>query len=385
MTTEAETQVIQLQTKDCQGTPAATRCWKRRGRVLPQSFRGSRTLPTAGSRIPGLQNGERINSVAVFSPTATLFMVLCPRTWIQQVTLPQEKLRASYYLPPPGPKRRDPRWTAGLLRPPGQTGHLCRVPGVRSTHLHPEHLLPTPNGIVLKRKLVLPDHRAALLVPRVGDHVEVRRPHLKLTFPVDDGGQGRTDQVGPLGVALGRETDALRLPAHSQHRLPLPSRPAWASNLLVQGVEEDDGLDCLAQTHLIGQDGVGALGPGKAQPVKALQLVRVQCAARGVDVPRLLVKLDRGLQGGRGSDVPWILGHQGPSPRPLHTQFLMIGTLFPLLSSLPTYSSFRSQLECLFLQEVLPDSWPGLGVPTTSFLVDPILLLSGQFTKCWIL
>lgn len=103
-------------------------------------------------------------------------------------------------------------------------------PGKRGAHLHAEHLLPTANSIVLERELVLPDHRAALLVPRVGDHIEVGRPHLKLTFPVDNGGQGRTDQVGTLGVPLERETDAVRLPAQGQGRPRRPTaRPARTS------------------------------------------------------------------------------------------------------------------------------------------------------------
>lgn len=86
----------------------------------------------------------------------------------------------------------------------------------------------------------------------------------------------------------------MRLPAPSPHR---PARPAQPAHLLVQGVEEDDGLHRLAQPHLVGQDCVGALGPGEAQPVEALQLVWVKCAARGVNIPGLLVKLDCGLQG----------------------------------------------------------------------------------------
>ena len=68
--------------------------------------------------------------------------------------------------------------------------------------------------------------------------------------------------------------------------------------LFVEGVEEDGGLDRLAQAHLVGQDGVGALGPGEPQPVQPLQLVGVQRAPRGVDVPRLVLKLYGGLGGG---------------------------------------------------------------------------------------
>jgi len=68
-----------------------------------------------------------------------------------------------------------------------------------------------------------------------------------------------------------------------------------SGHLLVEGVEEDYGLDGLAQAHLVGQDGVGALGPGEPQPVQPLQLVHVQRSPRGRHVLRLLLVLDGGL------------------------------------------------------------------------------------------
>ena len=50
-------------------------------------------------------------------------------------------------------------------------------------------------------------------------------------------------------------------------------------------------MNGLAETHLVGEDGVGVVGPGEAQPVDALQLVGVQLPARVVQVPRLLLPL----------------------------------------------------------------------------------------------
>lgn len=81
-----------------------------------------------------------------------------------------------------------------------------------SPYLHPEDFLPTADGIVFKRELIFPDDRPAFFVPCVGHDVEVRRPHLKLTLPVDDGGERGTDQVRPFRVALLRETKPKLLP-----------------------------------------------------------------------------------------------------------------------------------------------------------------------------
>ena len=60
------------------------------------------------------------------------------------------------------------------------------------------------------------------------------------------------------------------------------------TDLFEEGVEEGDGLNGLAETHLVGEDGVGVMAPGVAQPVETLQLVLVERAARRVDVLRLL-------------------------------------------------------------------------------------------------
>lgn len=64
-----------------------------------------------------------------------------------------------------------------------------------------------------------------------------------------------------------------------------------ATNLFVERVEEDGGLDCLSQTHLVSQDGVGALSPGEPQPVESLQLVGVQRPPGAVQVLRLTLEL----------------------------------------------------------------------------------------------
>ena len=71
-----------------------------------------------------------------------------------------------------------------------------------ASHLHPGRLLPTADGIVLEGELILPDDGPAVFVPDVGHHVHVGRPHLKLTLPVDDGGERGADQERTLGVAL---------------------------------------------------------------------------------------------------------------------------------------------------------------------------------------
>ena len=68
------------------------------------------------------------------------------------------------------------------------------------------------------------------------------------------------------------------------------------SDLLVEGVEEGNGLDGLAQAHLVSQDGVGVLLPGEAQPVESLQLVRVQSAPRLSNAVWLLLVLSDRLR-----------------------------------------------------------------------------------------
>lgn len=70
------------------------------------------------------------------------------------------------------------------------------------SHLHPGGLLPSSDGVVLEGELVLSDDGSAVFVSDVGHHVHVRGPHLKLSLPVNDGGERSADQEGPLRVAL---------------------------------------------------------------------------------------------------------------------------------------------------------------------------------------
>lgn len=69
-------------------------------------------------------------------------------------------------------------------------------------YLHLGCFFPTSDGISLKGELVLPDDSPAVFVPYVCHHVHVRGPHLKLSLPVNDGGQGGTNQEWTLGVTL---------------------------------------------------------------------------------------------------------------------------------------------------------------------------------------
>lgn len=155
---------------------------------------------------------------------------------------------------------------------------------------HPQlkGLLPSFDGHVIKGELVLPDDGPAVLVAGVRHHVEVRRPHLKLPLPVDDGGQRGADQERTLGVTL-RDRPALKTCVNGDGC-------RQRSYLFKEGVQEDDGLDGLSQPHLIRQDGVGPLSPGKAEPVQPFHLVQVQRAAGGRDEVWLLFIFDRGLQ-----------------------------------------------------------------------------------------
>lgn len=76
-------------------------------------------------------------------------------------------------------------------------------------------------------------------------------------------------------------------------------RPAAApsTHLFIQRVQEDGRLHRLSQTHLVGQDGVGALSPGEAQPVEPLQLVGMQRPTCAVQVLRLALELYCRLRG----------------------------------------------------------------------------------------
>lgn len=71
------------------------------------------------------------------------------------------------------------------------------------THLHLKSFLPAFYGIILKGELILSNNGPAVLVTRVRDHIELGRPHLELSLPVDDGGERSAHQEGTFGVALG--------------------------------------------------------------------------------------------------------------------------------------------------------------------------------------
>lgn len=71
------------------------------------------------------------------------------------------------------------------------------------THLHLKSFLPAFYGIILKGELIFSNNGPAVLVTRVCDHIELGCPHLKLSFPVDDGREWSTHQEGTFRVALG--------------------------------------------------------------------------------------------------------------------------------------------------------------------------------------
>lgn len=64
-----------------------------------------------------------------------------------------------------------------------------------------------------------------------------------------------------------------------------------AMALLVERVEECNGLDGFTETHLVGKDGVYALTPRVTQPVQTLQLIRMQQHAGRLYKVRLFVIL----------------------------------------------------------------------------------------------
>ncbi len=68
-------------------------------------------------------------------------------------------------------------------------------------------------------------------------------PELEFTLPIDESGEWHGDDERSSAVAL-----------------------------LVERVEEGDGLDGFAETHLVGQDNVGAALPAMASPVQAFNL-----------------------------------------------------------------------------------------------------------------
>lgn len=73
------------------------------------------------------------------------------------------------------------------------------------TDLHLRGFLATADGVVLERELVFSDDSPAVFVTDVRDHVHVRGPHLKLSLPVNDGGERGADQEGTLRVTLGEK------------------------------------------------------------------------------------------------------------------------------------------------------------------------------------
>jgi len=113
--------------------------------------------------------------------------------------------------------------------------------------LHAGRLLPLPHRVVLEGELVLSDDDAVVLVADIGHHVELGGPEGELPLPVDEGGEGHGDEEG-----------------------------AAAMSLLEERVEEGDGLDGLAEPHLVCQDDVFAVAPGVAGTGYSLQLVGVQ-------------------------------------------------------------------------------------------------------------
>lgn len=57
-------------------------------------------------------------------------------------------------------------------------------------------------GSVIKGELILTDDGSTVFVAGVSNHIEIWSPHVKLSFPVDDGGQRSAYKKWPLSVAL---------------------------------------------------------------------------------------------------------------------------------------------------------------------------------------
>lgn len=73
---------------------------------------------------------------------------------------------------------------------------------VCETHLHTKHFASRFDSTVFESELVLPDDCPAVFVSGVSHHVKIWSPHFKFPFPIDDGGEGGTNQEGSLGVTL---------------------------------------------------------------------------------------------------------------------------------------------------------------------------------------
>ncbi len=87
------------------------------------------------------------------------------------------------------------------------------------SHLHAENLATWFDGAVLEGKFILTYDSPTVFVPCVSHNVEIRSPHLKLSLPVDDGGEWRTDQKRPFGVTLKQATQLHSVPFFSQMHL----------------------------------------------------------------------------------------------------------------------------------------------------------------------
>ena len=72
---------------------------------------------------------------------------------------------------------------------------------------HASHMTSHASHITSHAHLVTPptptpDGSSVLLVPIVSDHIEVWGPELKLSLPVDNGGQGSCDEKWAIAVTL---------------------------------------------------------------------------------------------------------------------------------------------------------------------------------------
>mmetsp|Transcript_1818 Transcript_1818/g.5631 ORF Transcript_1818/g.5631 Transcript_1818/m.5631 type:complete len:386 (-) Transcript_1818:569-1726(-) len=165
-----------------------------------------------------------------------------------------------------------------LVHDHGPVAQLAQVLGSQVDHLvrrqdevalHPALQRNTllPFGLA-HGKLVLADDLAVRCGPRVVHHVELRGPLLGLPLPIEQGGERGDDDMGP-GTPPGR-----------------------------QGGHQRDGLDRLAQAHLVPKDDVLPGLPRELQPVQPLKLVRVQLVVLAAPLQKLwgllvLVELPR--------------------------------------------------------------------------------------------
>ena len=121
-----------------------------------------------------------------------------------------------------------------------------------SRSLDSRSLIAFPYSILFKGQLMLPNHGPRIFVAHIRNHVEFRSPQLKLTFPINERRKGHRNEERTSAVTF-----------------------------LVQGVQKGDGLDGLAQAHLVGQDDIRAIVPTMPGPTDTLQLIRMQIEAFG--------------------------------------------------------------------------------------------------------